>query len=453
MRDRRSATLVTLVIIYFTLNAKEFSNVSLPSALPAIDVSVAGPVATLLPATGTVFYSSGKFIVTALTQAIGARKVLLGSTLLTGFGLLICASPGASYTLLLMGWSLAQFGTAQIWIACYGLAVLWVDRIYFGRVIAFVFAIGSDGGGAIGSFVFSSILHACGSSGWPFVFLLTGGFMLCMCVVLAACVHASAEDAGFEPPDQGDGPRERIKGAAHPLASAPLATALHSFMTTPRYWLALAAGGGYTVSFMTMQSYCALYASRRLGVSADVSARMVSAAMAGSATGGILGGLAVDALRGAPLIALAGAYKLGAVAIGLTWLTLDIGLASGGQPWPLMATQSQQATMLALALFWIFGSIEFSWAPILGRACAKIGGPRHAATAIGILDCFGFVLRVPFAYMFGSMLEEGSLISTALLLWLLVLLVAHAAVLALIVLDERGASPHGADPASVSRLV
>ena len=79
--ERLTATLVTLFVTYCTLTAKEFGNVSLPTALPVlVDVISADGVDTTLPAIGRLFYAAGKWVVTLLTPVFGAKRVLVAAT-------------------------------------------------------------------------------------------------------------------------------------------------------------------------------------------------------------------------------------------------------------------------------------------------------------------------------------------------------------------------------------
>lgn len=176
------------------------------------------------------------------------------------------------------------------------------------------------------------------------------------------------------------------------------------------------------------------------------SARLLSAAMSGSLSGGILGGLAVDTLRGVPLIALSACYKLAALSMAGAWLWADAALARDA-PGPLAHVPPETvASALSLALFVIFGSITFTWSPVIGRVGAQLGGPKHAATAIGVYDVAGFVVRVPFGYAFGLLLEEDRLIWTALALWVGVLGVAHVAGITLICVEQAGQVSHAQRP-------
>ena len=209
--ERTTAVRLTLCCIFVTLCAKESGNVSLPSTLPVLVSRFEGPVDTLLPTAGTAFYAAGKLSVALFAQAVGTKAVLVSTTCLAGVGLLACAF-ASGYFGMLVGWCLAQFACGHVWVACFGLTAAWIDRAYQGRVLGIVFAIGSDGGGALGSFVFSQLLRAGGAS-WRLAFLLAGALLLGASAALALSLRRSAEAAGFAPPDLSDAPSRHTRSA------------------------------------------------------------------------------------------------------------------------------------------------------------------------------------------------------------------------------------------------
>ena len=104
--------------------------------------------------------------------------------------------------------------------------------------------------------------------------------------------------------------------------------------------------------------------------------------------------------------------------------------------WPAHALPEDLTTAVGATLCIVFGSISYSWNPQMSKVLARLGGPKHAATTMGLLDLVGFGLRVPFSLYFGLMLEHDALISTALGGWMATLLVAHTSMVALLVADE-----------------
>ena len=138
--DRPAAVVLTLVLVFYTLLSKEMGNVVLPATLPLIDDAVDGPVTTVV-SIGSLFYVGGKISYTLTVQAIGAKAVLVYSTLIAGTGLLLVGSAASGFTRVLIGTCLAQFGCAHVWGAGFGLVVGWVDRVYVGRVMGILFSV------------------------------------------------------------------------------------------------------------------------------------------------------------------------------------------------------------------------------------------------------------------------------------------------------------------------
>ena len=471
---RRTALLVTLCLIFLELCAKEMGVITLPATLPAISLTVQGPVTTMLPAMGMVFYTIAKLSATVFTQAVGAKAVLVCVTCLAGVGLLLCAA-STRYESLLVGWCLAQFACSHVWIASVGLVSAWVDGRWIGRVYGLVFSLGSEGGGVLGALIYSILLRAGGVERWRSAFALASGLLLCTSGALAAGLRRSAKDAGFAPPIPSN---KSSDSEAHPLATAPLSIALRRFACMGRYWLCTVASVGFTVSFMTMQTFAALYATRRLGASASEGARLLFLAEIGSLIGGVLGGFARDGLGGRALVLASTALKLSSVVAACVWLWYDraLSLAWGPNTFVLIA---QLERGVGPALFVAMASIQYSWsappptinqpppdmrpsgpaavcgsdlAParslvcltvaLIAHACTTLGGPKHASTAIGIQDTIGQALRVPASFAFGLMLEHDESISMALGLWVLVLAVAHVSMVALLAVEELAPAKH-----------
>ena len=438
--DRPAAVVLTLVLVFYTLLSKEMGNVVLPATLPLIDDAVDGPVTSLLVSTGSLFYVGGKISYTLTVQAIGAKAVLVYSTLIAGTGLLLVGSAASGFTRVLIGTCLAQFGCAHVWGAGFGLVVGWVDRVYVGRVMGILFSTGSDGGGALGSLLVSVLIRSAGDGAWRWAFAAGGMQLLLVSALVQLILHKSAVAAGFAPPLLDDDSEGRA-ARSHPLDDASLGTAFGRLCFGPAsilFWLTCLASIGYALAAMTMLTYATLYAVRRLHADAADAARVLTFASLGSLSGGWLGGIARDTLRGRALVTATAILDAAALAVACVWLWFDsvVDSEDGRLLPPLEISPAQCAHAMGAAMFLVFCSIVFSWNPIITLMQYKLGGAKHATTVVGIQDVLGFAGRVPFSYAFGLMLQRDESITAALCLWVLALALGHATTLAALILDE-----------------
>lgn len=337
---------LALTLVMLTLVVKETSNVTLPVALPALllesEPSGPGLLAANVPGIGSTYYALGKLTMVLFTHSLGARFILVVACLLGGVGMLTCTI--GSFTALSVGWSCTQFAVAHIWGASVAVFGCWVEPALVGRIIGIGMAVGSDGGGALGSFVFSLLLDA---HGWRAPFYLTGVALFSVAVLIALGLFNSPVEAGLAPVELSKSAMAPASPTAHHLAEATLTTATRDFAARGRVWLTLLACGMYACENAAVQIFgaacsahqpsnlanhrtgrhsqspaleptahrkarrrataerqlsglerppCLADAAARLGASDGEAARVVTAVLLGQLVGGLVGGFAKDAL-------------------------------------------------------------------------------------------------------------------------------------------------------------
>mmetsp|Transcript_15558 Transcript_15558/g.40211 ORF Transcript_15558/g.40211 Transcript_15558/m.40211 type:complete len:505 (-) Transcript_15558:162-1676(-) len=470
---RRAATVFTLMLIVLSLLVKEASNVTLPISLPALLLSPSvgiGPAATKVPGIGSAYYCLGKVSMMCVTHRVGPRLVLIVSSILNCIGMVLCAA--GSYSLLVWGWSFQQFAAAHGWGVCIAVLSTWVERALVGRVIGIGMAIGSDGGGALASFIFSVLLDSDDSEAWRLPFYATAVALAALSLLLSIGLHDSPGQAGFGPMASASEPSSmKTHAEDHPLQTATFRRAIADFIPRGRVWLSILACTMYGCENTGVQSFGATYAAARLGASDSEAALVVMYVLFGQLIGGFIAGFVRDTSSGRWLIAFSAAFKLFGVGCMAAWLVMDTALASclqsgdsqrphlqldriptlPGQSVPAGARSIDSCTgigewlvlleprvrvhIVCFLVFVLQATISYSWNVMLTAYCLRAGGANHAATLSGILDLFAFAARIPNNFYIGGLVAQGEF-SLMLLLVGLYSALGHTAMLAFMMIDE-----------------
>ena len=444
MQTRRAAYALTMLLILVVLIVKEGSNAVLPIALPALQhVSASGRrITSMAPGIGAIGYAAGKLSVMLLTHALGPRVILSSSCALNAVGMAVCAIGGAEW--LPIGWATSQFAAAHVWVACVALCSTWVSSGQRGRTLGIIMGAGSDGGGILASLGFSFIFDVYGPSGWRLPFVIEGWLLAFTAVTIVGVLSNSPEESGFEPAeDEGQPPSPDTKLATtreHPLATASFSDALRSFGSDCRIWLMLVACTAYAVETSITTVFAPAYASGQLGASDGESARLLSFVMAGHMAGDLVGGFVKDSLRGRAMLTATLVIKALGVGFAAAWVALDRRLTAVGPP----ATTSPAAlvTLVGVLLLAVQLTVTYSWNVVLSSFVLHAGGPRHAATLAGVLDCVSFAARIPLSFVVGACAADAQWSAVPSLLVLFVL-AGHGCMAVFVAIIELSEPMHG----------
>ena len=268
---RRAAVLTAVILIMTSLAAKAAIDTAQGQGASDIADAVGDEtVQNTVPSLGTVCYGFGKVTAFLLgAQRIGDRRYLVVIMLLGGtFTYLFTIGTNAAF---FSAWMAYRYVTAFAWPVSVSLMLLWVDLEHHGKATG---ALGYawEGSAALMAGVFTSLP----AEEWEVPFYIAGACAFASAILVAAFLHTSATAAGHRPPHvaqplepltnrRGDVYRTRgdevaasagrdpakaelaaplapsaLPPQAHPLDGATLWEAVVAFAHDGSFWLALA---------------------------------------------------------------------------------------------------------------------------------------------------------------------------------------------------------------------
>jgi fucose permease len=112
IRTRRTAVLLTLLLVFLTFSIKQGSNALLGASLPELNAIGYQKATSVLPGVGTAAYACGKLSQIYLVYCLGPRSVLVLAAIVSGAGMFIFATNTTAG--LFVGWIASQFANAHV---------------------------------------------------------------------------------------------------------------------------------------------------------------------------------------------------------------------------------------------------------------------------------------------------------------------------------------------------
>ena len=427
IRERRTAITVMLMVLCFSVLAKDSSNVALESALPAFEKYDIGGMGShlvaILPGTCAVFYALGKGSAAILTYWFGGRNVLAYVQCLIGglCALLVTTGVPSAVVLGAVG---ANFAVAHGWAATAHVVVNWVNSDEVGRTYA-MFGLAGSGGSVLAAFAYGAILDVPPEgSMWRWMFVAAAGCMFLSAFLVLTLLRSSSRAAGFAAPShrpsRRDTPRDGDASARsgegggegggeregeerpHPLDGASLWVACGAFVRSPRCRLIITTCCGYAVATGVVYAFLPLYAVDALGASEGSAARLLTWLLVGGSAGGLGMGLVRDYASQRTVFLLTGLLNLLAAVAVSAWVWHEAGkhgLLPHSVEWLTMQT-------LGPLCFLIGASMEATWTIHVSVFQLRYGGHDHASTLCGLTDFLSFAFKAPFMFAVGASFER-----------------------------------------------
>ena len=327
VRKRRTAIIVMLCVIFWTIVSKDSSNVALESALPAFEKYDVGGMGShlvaVLPGTAACFYALGKGSAAILSFWFGGRNVLAYVQCLFGALCVLIITTGEP-TLVLLGAIGANFSSAHGWAATSHVIANWMHSNEVGRTYA-LFGLAGSGGSVLAAFAYGAILDVPPEgSQWRWMFFVAASCLLLGAILVFALLRSSSRAAGFAPPSQRD--TKEGEERPHPLDDASLWLACGAFVRSPRCCLMISVCCGYAVSTGVVYAFLPLYAVDALGATEGNAARLLPWLLVGSCVGSVGMGIFRDYASERKVVVLTGLLNLLAAAAVLGWVLHETGV-------------------------------------------------------------------------------------------------------------------------------
>ena len=423
IRERRTAIAVMLVVIFWTILAKDSSNVALESALPAFEKYDIGGMGShlvaILPGTCAVFYALGKGSAAILTFWFGGRNVLAYVQCLGGALSILLVTTGVPSAVVL-GACCANFAVAHGWAATAHVIVNWMHSNEVGRTYA-MFGLAGSGGSVLAAFAYGAILDVPPEgSMWRWMFVAAAGCMFLSAFLVITLLRGSSRAAGFAAPSHrpsvpgsaaaqrdgdiargGEGEREGEE-RPHPLDGASLLVACGAFVRSPRCRLIITTCCGYAVATGVVYAFLPLYAVDALGATEGSAARLLTWLLVGGCAGGFGMGLVRDYTSQRTVVILTGVLNLLAAAAVSAWVWHEAGKHG------LLPHTAEWLTLETLGplCFLIGASMEATWTIHVSVFQLRYGGHDHASTLCGLTDFLSFAFKAPFMFAVGASFER-----------------------------------------------
>lgn len=448
IRERRTAIAVMLVVIFWSILAKDSSNVALESALPAFEKYDIGGMGShlvaILPGTCAVFYALGKGSAAILTFWFGGRNVLAYVQCLFGALCILLVTTGVP-TAVVLGAVGANFAVAHGWAATAHVIVNWMHSNEVGRTYA-MFGLAGSGGSVLAAFAYGAILDVPPEgSRWRLMFVAAAGCMFLSAFFVLTLLRSSSRAAGFAAPSQrdtrrdgdaaargGEGELGTLEGEErpHPLDGASLWVACGAFVRSPRCQLIITTCCGYAVATGVVYAFLPLYAVDALGATEGSAARLLTWLLVGGCAGGFGMGIVRDYTSQRTVVVLTGILNLLAAVAVSAWVWHEAGkhgLLPHTVEWLTMQT-------LGPLCFLIGASMEATWTIHVSVFQLRYGGHDHASTLCGLTDFLSFAFKAPFMFLVGASFERHEYgFPVALVAG--TMLTGHACIMAFFLLD------------------
>lgn len=202
-RERKTALIFTMCLVFFSIFVKEGANTTLPASLPPLRRLNYTDLAERLPGTGTGFYAIGKFSQVYMTYTLGGRTTLASAAALSSVGQMFLAS--GEMALMPVGAAISAYANAHFWGASTRITASWADQEDIGRAVGWFLAIANDVGIGFFSAVFAALQRTFPYATKPRLHAFAPYFLMVVllnivAVLVSTLLRSSAVDAGFAPP-------------------------------------------------------------------------------------------------------------------------------------------------------------------------------------------------------------------------------------------------------------
>jgi sugar phosphate permease len=329
-----------------------------------INKEVMGQIASF----GVVFYAIGKVINGVLGDFIGGKKVfmlgMMGSILATVvFGL------GTGVAIFFIAWAANRMIQSMGWGGLVKVAANWVPYQSYGKIMAFL-SLSFLFGDIIAKLLLGQLIKL--NIGWRELFFVAAGIMTVIALIDFFIVKNDPEHMGFE--RQPVNPKNLFKNGQSSESPQSLKALLLPYFKSLPFLLMLVMSFGLTAIREAFNFWIPTYLYESAGFSQG-EASQFSAIFPVFGVASILGAgyLSDTILKGKRGILIAGAC----LPIALVLAVMALGLK--GQIIPLV--------LISLAGLLVLGPYSF----LAGAMSMDVGGPKGAATAVGLIDAVGYI--------------------------------------------------------------
>jgi len=414
VRTRKTAVLITVATLFFSIAIMAGASFCMPSALYAMHEINGSHSVFVLPAVRLICFACGKASMIVVVHRFGSRMTISAAAAISSVGLLLTATTaGSQYAaFVFVGVALDSFADGHTFGAALRALTNWVDNKWIGTATGVTYVAHSVGL-SIFTVTFSALQAAIPAEQNAVEhavapFQLMGGLQLFASMAAFAMLRTSAVQAGFAPPQP---PRDAAQGidddnladgveakksasspSRHPLDGVPLVPAVLALLRYGRFY-GVILSQAFNIAQNGLGMFIVSVAVGSAGYSDSDASLVVTVGAVSAAVFVLVAGLAKDVLPPST--------------VRMTCIPMVL-LSIGAFLFALLLQSSHASNDLANMLPVIFAFSNCSyWCHILILAMSmRLAGPTHSATIFGVFEFVSDVVSALYQLVLGAVVDS-----------------------------------------------